>query len=270
MLRKLLKHEFRATARIMGPLYLVLLITALGANLTTRGLLATRYRLLDLVGVLLVMAFFIAIVGVCVMSMVVMVRRFYQNLLRDEGYLMMTLPVSIHQQVWSKLIVSAVWFAATFLAVMLAFCVMALDVSIVEGFAQAARTILQEITAYYALNGAALMGELLLLAFFGCCAMCLHFYAALAVGHSFSNHKMAWSVLWYFVFSFASQFLFGALMLLMDELPLLNWVGGLVAGWSAMAQTHLLMVLMIAGCVVYGAVFYVVTVWFLKRHLDLE
>ena len=41
MLRKLLKHEFRATARIMVPVYLVLLVTALGANFSTRGILET-------------------------------------------------------------------------------------------------------------------------------------------------------------------------------------------------------------------------------------
>ena len=34
MLRKLLKHEFRATGRIMGPLYLVLLATSLGMRLS--------------------------------------------------------------------------------------------------------------------------------------------------------------------------------------------------------------------------------------------
>ena len=36
MLTKLLKHEFRATARIMGPLYLVLLAVALGFNFSAR------------------------------------------------------------------------------------------------------------------------------------------------------------------------------------------------------------------------------------------
>ena len=86
MLMKLMKHEFRATGRIMLPLYLVLLVTAVGANFTTRGLLSTQYRLLDVLGVLLVTAFGVAIVGVCAMSMVVMVQRFYKNLLQDEGY----------------------------------------------------------------------------------------------------------------------------------------------------------------------------------------
>ena len=33
MLRKLLKHEFRATGRIMLPMYLILLVTAVGSAL---------------------------------------------------------------------------------------------------------------------------------------------------------------------------------------------------------------------------------------------
>ena len=69
MLRKLMKHEFRATGRIMLPLYLILLATAIGANFSTRGLLETDYQVLDLLGGLLVVAFGVAIVAVCVMSM---------------------------------------------------------------------------------------------------------------------------------------------------------------------------------------------------------
>lgn len=102
MLRKLLKHEFRATARIMVPVYLVLLVTALGANFSTRGILKTPYAVLNILGSLLVMAFVVAIMAVCVVSFLLMIQRFYKNLLRDEGYLMLTLPASVHQQVWSS------------------------------------------------------------------------------------------------------------------------------------------------------------------------
>lgn len=63
MLRKLLKHEFRATARIMVPVYLVLLVTALGANFSTRGILETPYAVLNILGSLLVMAFVVAIMA---------------------------------------------------------------------------------------------------------------------------------------------------------------------------------------------------------------
>ena len=274
MLRKLMKHEFRATGRIMLPLFLILLVTAVGANFSVRGMLDTGSRFLNVLGALLVMAFVIAIMGVCVMSMVVMVQRFYKNLLQDEGYVMMTLPVSVHQHIWSKLIVSAVWFALTLVVVCLACLIMAFDVELVQQIAAGFRELFQEIyrnlSTYYAINGTAIVAEFLVLCFVGCCAMCLQFYAALAIGHSFPNHKMAWSVLSFFAIQFIMQFLGGMGIMLLDE----SWFHHLLLGWtdniSAMAATHLGMIAMILGEVVVGAIFYVLTTWFLKKRLNLE
>ena len=274
MLRKLMKHEFRATGRFMLPLFLILLVTAVGANFSVRGMLDTDSRFLNVLGALLVMAFVIAIMGVCVMSMVVMVQRFYKNLLQDEGYVMMTLPVSVHQHIWSKLIVSAVWFALTLVVVCLACLIMAFDVELVQQIAAGFRELFQEIyrnlSTYYAINGTAIVAEFLVLCFVGCCAMCLQFYAALAIGHSFPNHKMAWSVLWFFLIQFIMQFLGGMGIMLLDE----SWFHHLLLGWtdniSAMASVHLGMVTVILGEVVYGAVFYILTTYFLKKRLNLE
>ena len=274
MLRKLMKHEFRATGHIMLPLFLILLVTAVGANFSVRGMLDTGSRFLNVLGALLVMAFVIAIMGVCVMSMVVMVQRFYKNLLQDEGYVMMTLPVSVHQHIWSKLIVSAVWFALTLVVVCLACLIMAFDVELVQQIAAGFRELFQEIyrnlSTYYAINGTAIVAEFLVLCFVGCCAMCLQFYAALAIGHSFPNHKMAWSVLWFFLIQFIMQFLGGMGIMLLDE----SWFHHLLLGWtdniSAMASVHLGMVTVILGEVVYGAVFYILTTYFLKKRLNLE
>lgn len=274
MRRKLLKHEFRATGRVMLPLFLVLLGTAVGANLSVRVLLDTPNKVLDILGGLLIVAFVIAIFGVCVMSMVVMVQRFYKNLLQDEGYVMMTLPVSVHQHIWSKLIVSAVWFALTLIVVGLACLIMAADVGVIhqiaKGFQELFRELCRHLTAYYAINGTALAVEFLVLCFVGCCAMCLQFYASLAIGHSFSSHKMAWSVLWFFVTLFAMQFLGGSGIVLLDE----TWLHHLLLGWtdniSGMTAMHWSMLALIAGEVLYGAIFYFLTTYFLKRRLDLE
>ncbi|MDY5611623.1 hypothetical protein [Dysosmobacter sp.] len=274
MLRKLMKHEFRATGRIMLPLFLILLVTSVGANFSVRGMLETENRFLNVLGVLLVMAFAIAIIGVCVMSMVVMVQRFYKNLLQDEGYVMMTLPVSVHQHIWSKLIVSAVWFALTLVVICLACLIMAFDVDLVHqiagGFSELFQEIYRNFTAYYAINGTAIVAEFLVMCFVGCYAMCLQFYAALAIGHSCPNHKMAWSVLWFFIIQFVMQFLGGMGIVLLDE----SWIHHLLLGWtdniSAMASVHLGMVTMILGEVAVGAIFYVLTTWFLKKRLNLE
>ena len=112
MLTKLLKHEFRATARIMGPLYLVLLAVALGFNFSAR-LMDSGNFVLNMLAALVVMAYVVAITAVFIVAFILMLQRFYKNLLGDEGYIMFTLPASVHQHVWSKLIVSAVWFIAT-------------------------------------------------------------------------------------------------------------------------------------------------------------
>lgn len=272
MLRKLMKHEFRATGRTMLPLYLILLATSVGANISTRGLMESEHHILDILGGLLVTAFVVAIMAVCIMAMVVMVQRFYKNLLQDEGYVMLTLPVSVHQHIWSKLIVSAVWFAATGVMVVLACGVMAFDIDFVKNFWDGLVDMFRQISAYYAFNGAAFLVEFLLLCFVGCCAMCLQFYAALAAGHSRPNHKMAWSVGFFFAFQFAVQFLGGMLIVALDESPIHLWLLGLTSGWhlNGVSATHLMMMFLIVVSAVYGAIFYFVTTFFLKKHLNLE
>ena len=53
MLKKLLKHELRATGRIMLPMFLLVLVSAVFANLSTRFLLETDHDFLNLLGILL-------------------------------------------------------------------------------------------------------------------------------------------------------------------------------------------------------------------------
>ena len=270
MLRKLLKHEFRATARIMLPLYLVLLVTAVGANITTQGLSNSSYQILRLLGALLAMAFGVAIIGVCVMSLVVMVQRFYKNLLGDEGYVMLTLPVNLHQQVWSKLIVSTVWYVLTAAVVVLSFLVAVFEVGFVSAFFRGIEQVLRAMTAYYALNGTAFALELAALCFISCVAFALQFYAAMAVGHSFSNHKLLLSVAFYFAFQFASQIIGTVLLVGLADSPLVAFLSTLDIHFTAMSAVHITMWLLLAGTAVYGAIFYFLTTYFLKKRLNLE
>lgn len=276
MLIKLLKHEFRATGRVMLPLYLILLAAALGANLSVRVLMDIDFWALNALGGLLLMAFVVAMGAVAVMSIVVMVRRFYKNLLQDEGYVMLTLPCSVHQHIWSKLIVSAVWFAATMAVMVLAGLVSASDVTVIGDLVRISRDVFRNVTAYYALNGTAIALELLAVCFLGSCLVCLHFYAALSIGHSFSTHKLAWSVGWYFLLQFAVQMFFGGLMALLDATGLWNWLGDvhilrtMQQSIGPMGAIHLTMLVVAVLLLVYGAVFYGLTAYFLKNKLNLE
>ena len=260
-----MKHEFRATGRVMGPLFGLLLIAAIAARFSVGVLLESSARFLNLLGGLFTTAFVIAIVGVCVMSLVLMINRFRTNLLGDEGYIMFTLPASVHQQIWSKLIVSAVWFIATGLAVVAAGFILVAQqgfwLEIRRGFAE----IFRHLTAYYAFNGTAFLFELLALIFVGCCVLCLEFYAAMAIGHSFAAHKVLYSVLSFLGLQFVMQLLSGGILVgtnydfLVVALP----SDGVLA-------MHSVMLTMLVSTAVFGAVYYVITTMFLNKRLNLE
>jgi hypothetical protein len=217
----------------MGPLYLILLVTAMGANFSARVMDRADSRLLNALGALVVMAFVAAIIGVCFMSFFLMLQRFYRNLLRDEGYIMFTLPASVHQQVWSKLIVSTVWYVLTAAAVILSFLVAVYEVGFVSAFFRGIGQILQAMPAYYALNGTAFALELAALCFVGCVSFALQFYAAMAVGHSFSSHKLLLSVAFYFAFQFASQIIGTVLLVTLADSPLVVFLSTLDIHFTA-------------------------------------
>ena len=264
MLTKLLKHEFRATARIMGPLYLVLLAVALGFNFSAR-LMDSGNFVLNMLAALVVMAYVVAITAVFIVAFILMLQRFYKNLLGDEGYIMFTLPASVHQHVWSKLIVSAVWFIATGVVVFLSVFVAAFNVSFLTDLASVFPKLFQQMTAYYAVNGTVFALELLALMLAACMSFSLQFYAALAAGHSFANHKMALSVAFFFAFQFVVQ-----MAVLLDEGPLHQFLLTLDFQLTGVAAVHFTMVALLLLTVLYGAIFYIVTTITLKKRLNLE
>ena len=270
MLMKLVKHEFRATGRVMGLLFLVLLAAAAGANFSIQVLSVSGLTLLRVLGALVMVAYIVAVMGVCFVCFFLMLQRFYRNLLGDEGYVMFTLPVSVHQHVWSKLIVTSVWYLATGAVVMLSFLILGYRAGLVGDIVRGLGQMFRELTAYYALNGTAIVLELLILVFLACVAFALQFYASMAVGYSFSAHKIAWSVVFFFVFQFASQLAGTLLIVLLDEGPLHYFLLGLNIQLSGMAGIHAGIGLMAAVLAVYGALFYAVTVYFLKNRLNLE
>ena len=266
MLRKLMKHEFRATGRVLLPLFGILLLAALAARFSVGFLLETNSWFLNLVGSLLTLAFFLAILAVCLMALITMVNRFRTNLLGDEGYIMFTLPASVHQQIWSKLIVSAVWFIAAGIAVVAASFILVAQQGFWQEILWGFRQIFQGLTAYYAFNGTAFLLELLGLVFVSCCVLCLAFYAAMAIGHSFANHKVLYSVLSFLGLQFVRQLLSGSVLVgtnytwFLDTLPTEN----------AMTAVHSVMLIALASTALFGAIYYVITTFFLKKRLNLE
>ena len=268
MLGKLLKHEFRATGRVMLPVLGVLILIALLFNLSVRFYDASTTVLVNVLFAFVVFAFVAGIIAAEIIALVLMINRFYKNLLGEEGYLMHTLPVSVHELVWSKIIVSFVWFLVTNLVIILVIGCTALFLSgtnLAEIFRDFPgwSEIWDELSklGLYPRHFILLGLEYLLLILLGGVAACLHFYAAMALGHSFANHKGLLSVLFFIGISMFFNILnsmlgagsidnveelFFAADSAIQTVRSMQTVMGAVAGWELL-QTALLYVATVLG-----------------------
>ena len=187
MLKKLCKYEFKSIMRTLLPIYLAVIAVSL-INAVSLGLSSgpftnndiqifdgtILYWILGLMQLVVGFAYFAVLVALFVLTMVVILQRFYKGLLCDEGYLMFTLPVSVHQHIWSKLIVSAVWFAATILAIIAASMIVAYDVGFLRDFFSFLREFfqgLQRLKISEALNGTIYLVEFAVLLFLSMAAL---------------------------------------------------------------------------------------------------
>ncbi len=225
---------------------------------------------MNTVGVLVLTAFILAIMAVCIIAFLLMIQRFYKNLLQDEGYVMMTLPVSIHQQVWSKLLVSMVWYIATAVVICCAFFILVFNVDFVAECFRVLEWLLED---YYITEEVqqvlAMMGELLLLFLAGTIGSCLTIYASMAIGHSFPNHKVVWSIGIYFGIQFAMQFVSSIFMIIFYNVDPFNFFCMANQGESLLF-VHVMLLGTFLGQVVLDMVFYFLTTYFMSKRLNLE
>ncbi len=282
MLGHLIKHEFRATGRRILPTLGVLALLGLLANISIR-VLESGFggTLLRVVMGLFIAAFLIGMTVAWVIALVLMISRFYRNLLKDEGYLMFTLPTNSHALIWSKLIVSTVWFLATALLIGLLVLLTAANLGKMsaDDFSAAFYGLREVLDMLYSLGVskgslALLLGEFIVASVVTCLTTCLQFYAAMGLGQMSANHKGLMSVLAFIGISIAFQILgttvfsglnsAGSIDIVVESIEeLAQTAPGIIRVMSAGIGGGLLLELL------QGAVLYVVTALSLNKKLNL-
>lgn len=116
MLGKLLKYELKATSRVFIPLYIAILVVSIVNGLSLN---LEIFNIQGLATIILMCLF----ISLFVITIVVTIQRFNKNLLKDEGYLMFTLPVSSKYLVLSKYLTSLIWTFLSFVVAFLSFTI---------------------------------------------------------------------------------------------------------------------------------------------------
>ena len=269
MLGKLLKSEFRATGRVMLPFLGGLLVLALAANLGIR--LINGNAALTALGAIIVVIYFLALCAMGVVTLVLLVYRFYRSLLSDEGYLTFSLPAGIHTQLWSKLICSAVWIIVAFIALMLSIVLVTSPVELTRYVLSDMSGMFERFAEAYGIGAFELVSfvlEVLLLMLLASLAACLTFYASMSLGFGFSDHKVLYSVLVFIgigiVTQIASVSLIAAVGVGLSSMPL-----DFVYRMDYLDYGHVFLLSMCALELIYCAALYAITAFSLKRRLNL-
>lgn len=264
MLSKLIKHEFRATSRIMWPVFLGML--ALTALMRFSQLLLNGGHipwLLQLIGVLLVIGFMMGLGALAFVPLVLSAVRWRDHVLKDEGYLTLTLPVSLHQLLISKLIVSAVWYAAAFLVGLLSLLIAVSGWSTLQYVPDFFNDVF---TAFFEME-ASLRSHALLIVF-AVSAAELVVYAAFSIGYSFNKHKTLWTTILVLVFFQLAQFTAIAMIGAFFSADPTRWM--YLDIHSAPASIELLLLWGMLGELLFCAIGYAVTWYFTTKKLNLE
>ncbi len=279
MFGKLLKHECKATGRVLCPVYagfVVLVLAACGmlrltahfGTVATEGPVTTLHAntWMSVLSGLLCIAVVLGMMAVVIVTEIVLIVRFYR-LLGDDGYFWFSLPVTPAQHMAAKLLVALLWSVVSvvlFIGGMLAFVLLADDISdgaVVAELWDALRTFSVQwpVFGFVVLF---IIGVLVSIT-----AGTLQVQLACALGMRWPQSRLGASIGMYVVISIVVQVLAsagtiagGALML-----PQITQLTATQAVYLPLISMACMSVWYLVLCVVYFAA----THWLLTKHLNL-
>ncbi len=266
MLAKLLKYEFKATARLFLPFYLVLLLFALvNRFINFERLVDLDARIfgfgaLEMLAFLARLLYFVLIVGILVMTLLILLQRFYKSLLGDEGYLMFTLPVRPWQHIAAKLIAAMAWTTASGLVTAGSIAIFTAKAELWPALWEGAN----HIKATFGLAGFFIYPGAVLVA--GASGI-LMIYAAIALGQLSSGHRILTSLAWFAALDFVSKTLQLTIILVLARG---YWEKIIDAAGDAVYINFTVVWFLILPTVILGALYFLLTNYILERRLNLE
>jgi len=267
MLRLLMKYEFKAVRRIMLPLYGAWMVISVVFGLAIKLFINDS----GLPVIILGMIYSVVTVTVIILTIILVIQRFYKNLLGNEGYLMFTLPVSIGKHVWNKTISASIWVVFGTILGLISAGIIAVCNGGLSHMLQAINQMITEITEQIGTGiTAILVIEVIVLALLMCGEAALKIYAAISVGHQWSNHRVLGAIGAYLGFAIVEVIISNIISKVNDAMgiaeKLLDWSRTM----NITAQTQLGILFLALLTCIFIAIYYVITYKLLEKKLNLQ
>lgn len=260
MLGKLLKHEFKATARYFIPLMIaVLIMTPITKIIVNMDLFD---GMLAAIPITFITGYVVILFAVAVVTMVVIIVRFYQNMVTSQGYLMHTLPVSSSQHIMSKMLVAVVWTIISTIIIILSLLVFfffpeRMDL-LQEGWQELMILFREEV----GMKEGLLILQLGLTAVIGLFYNILYIYVSIAIGQLISKHRILGGIVTAFVINVITQILSLLIIVPLGIMSVDINDPNIIVNWVLPSSILLSLILSI--------IFFFGTSYILKKKLNLE
>lgn len=274
MTGKLIQYEFRSIVKMMGIVWVALpamaVIMSLFQFLFDDGW-AENHFLVNTLSAIVSFMYFAIFVALIVVTVLIIITRFYRGLMRDEGYLMHTLPVKTWQLITAKGIVAVCVELISMIVAIISIIILGLESGSLGNAWEFIAGMCREFAEHPAFIGLTL--EVLVLIVAVCAAGNYRVYAAMSIGQLASKHRIALSVAAYLGIGVALMLILSILNAIMN-LDLFGGIFDAVGGWirgmepTGMASAFLLMA--IASQAVLIAIYHVISEQILRKRLNLE
>lgn len=268
MVKKLIKHEFAYYIRF----YILMLPILLSIGLFTRFL---RIFKSDHVSYIIVFVssmgmLYFASFACIILTFILVIIRYYKNMFSSEGYLTLTLPVTYHQHLFVKILVSMCCYIVTFITI----CITWLIVG--TGFPNVLNEIKDMFTLLFSeINSVHLVFyiiEILILLLISLVYSILLSYTCITIGQTAKKNRILLAVGAYFGYHMITQVLSTIIMVALTVLGLanaLNFIGRFIVNYPYLA-VHIGFFIAIIIYVGIGVLFYYLIMKILNNKLNLE
>ncbi len=274
MLNKLLKYEFRSTAIYFLPIYAALILVSSFFYIvnkiseTIQGDIYMKfYHTLDILEAMSASIYVLLAIGLAVTTFIVIVIRFYKNLLGNEGYLMFTLPVSVEENILAKLIPSIVWFLGS--------CVLGIF-TIISAFFGGFNSFfgfidiyprdlgIETVSQYITIFALLILGVIASLA-----TIFLFYYLCMCIGQMFNSHKFIASAITFLILRSVFQVLGIVLMFSSFDTAIIYLISDMFDNLNPFNAAVLFFTLYDVTSFIEAAILFFIDSLILKKKLNL-
>lgn len=274
MLRKLIKHEFKNTCKIMLAIYAFIgVVTIFGIITFTLVDSFPDSSLLNYMNAAMLVLYFLSIFALFIATYIYMCVHFYKTMYSEQGYLTHTLPVSPLANLHVKIGVSFFWMITSCFVMLLSLFLLLLGITqgkLMYIFTPEKIAMLNEMLSEsgLTLTAGSMGGYIIICTLISCLSYLLIVFASISIGQLFNQNKIRFSIIVGIAIYFIEQFI-GTISISIDMIPSADDILSAEPEFTSSFINHTMISSLLVS-LLFSIVLYTICNVIVRKHINLE